>query len=108
MRTCAGTVEMTRRKAVGFQVQAINGEVCLDLLPLIECDEIMSNRSEILSPEVALSHTHLRPLVLYIPEPDPEAQILILLGRDLKVRQQISEPHDANFCPAGDSGGSLY
>ena len=74
MRTCAGTVEMTGRKAVGFQVQAINGEVCLDLPPLIECNAITSNRSEIPSPEVALSHTHLRPVAPYIPEPDPEVQ----------------------------------
>ncbi|KAK0139185.1 hypothetical protein N1851_024265 [Merluccius polli] len=108
MRTCAGTVEMTGRKAVGFQVQAINGEVCLDLPPLIECNEITSNRSEIPSPEVALSHTHLRPVAPYIPEPDPEAQILILLGRDIirvhKVRQQISGPHDAPFAQRLDLG----
>lgn len=71
-----------------------------DLSPLIECNEIMSNRSEIPSPEVALSHAPLRPVVPY-----PEAQILILLGRDLirvhKVRQQINGPHDAPFVCAG-------
>lgn len=108
MRTCAGTVEMTGRKAVGFQVQAVNSELCLDLPPLIECNEIMSNRSEIPSPEVALSHAHLRPVAPYIPEPDPEAQILILLGRDLirvhKVRQQINGPHEAPFAQRLDLG----
>ena len=108
MRTCAGTVEMTERKAVGFQVLAINGEVCLDLPPLIECNEIMSNQSEIPSPEVTLSHTHLSPVAPYIPEPDPEVQILILLGRDLirvhKVRQQINGPHDAPFAQRLDLG----
>ncbi|XP_074501591.1 uncharacterized protein LOC141773627 isoform X2 [Sebastes fasciatus] len=108
MRTCAGTTEMTGRKAAGFQIEAMNGEVCLDLPPLIECNEIMSNRSEIPSPEVARSHAHLRSVVPYIPEIDPEAQILILLGRDLirvhKVRQQINGPYNAPFAQRLDLG----
>ncbi len=84
------------------------GEVCLDLPPLIECNEIMSNRSEIPTPEVALSHAHLRSVAPYIPELDPEAQILILLGRDLirahKVRKQVNGPHDAPFTQRLDLG----
>jgi hypothetical protein len=108
MTTCAGTIEMTGRKAVGFQIEALNCEVCLDLPPLIECNEIMTNRSEIPSPEVALSHAHLRPVAPHIPKPDPEAQILILLGRDLirvhKVRQQIIGPHNAPFAQRLDLG----
>lgn len=31
MRICAGTTEMSRRKAVGFQIEAMNSELCLDL-----------------------------------------------------------------------------
>lgn len=108
MKTCAGTTEMTGRKAVGFQIESVNGEVCLDLPPLIECNEIMSNRSEIPSPEVAHSHAHLRSVAPSIPEIDPEAQILILLGRDLirvhKVRKQINGPHNAPFAQRLDLG----
>lgn len=111
MRTCAGNIEMTRRKAVDSQVQAINGEVCLDLPPFIECNDFMSNQSEIPSPEVALSHTHLRPMWPHIAEPKPEAQILILPGRDLirvhKVRQQINGPHNAPFAQRLDLGGVI-
>lgn len=99
---------MIGRKAVGFQIEAMNGEACLDLPPLIECNEIMSNQSEIPSPEVALSHAHLRTVAPYIPEPDPEAQILILLGKDFirvhKVRQQINGPHNAPFAQRLDLG----
>ena len=44
----------------------------------------------------------------HIPKPDPEAQILILLGRDLirvhKVRQQINGPHNAPFAQRLDLG----
>lgn len=108
MRTCAGTTEMAGRRAVGFQVKGMNSPVCLDLPPLIECDDIMSNRSEIPSPEVALSHAHLGPVAPHIPELDPEAQILILLGRDIirvhKVRQQINGPNNAPFAQRLDLG----
>lgn len=37
MRTCAGATEMTGRRATGFQIEAVNGGVCLDLPRLIEC-----------------------------------------------------------------------
>ncbi|XP_061682545.1 uncharacterized protein LOC133504377 [Syngnathoides biaculeatus] len=108
MRTCAGTTEMTVRKAVGFQIEALNGEVCLDLPPLIECNEVTSNRSEIPSPEIAHSHAHLRSMAPHIPKIDPKAQILILLGRDLiqvhKVRDQINGPHNAPFAQRLDLG----
>ncbi|XP_061691876.1 uncharacterized protein LOC133509143 isoform X1 [Syngnathoides biaculeatus] len=108
MRTCAGTTEMTGRKAVGFQIEALNGEVCLDLPPLIECNEVTSNRSEIPSPEIAHSHAHLRSMAPHIPKIDPKAQILILLGRDLiqvhKVRDQINGRHNAPFAQRLDLG----
>lgn len=108
MRTCAGTSEMAGRKAVGFQVEGISGTVCLDLPPLIECDNIMNSESEIPTPEVALSHPHLRSLAPHIPELDPKAQILILLGRDIirvhKVRQQINGPNNAPFAQRLDLG----
>ncbi|XP_061663174.1 uncharacterized protein LOC133493623 [Syngnathoides biaculeatus] len=116
MRTCAGTTEMTGRKAVGFQIEALNGEVCLDLPPLIECNEVTSNRSEIPSPEIAHSHAHLRSMAPHIPKIDLKAQILILLGRDLiqvhKVRDQIKGPHNAPFAQRLDLGwvivGEVY
>ncbi|XP_061671887.1 beta-1,3-galactosyl-O-glycosyl-glycoprotein beta-1,6-N-acetylglucosaminyltransferase 4 isoform X4 [Syngnathoides biaculeatus] len=94
MRTCAGTTEMTGRKAAGFQIEALNDEVCLDLPPLIECNEVTSNRSEIPSPEIAHSLAHLRSMAPHIPKIDPKAQILILLGRDLiqvhKLKQSLA------------------
>lgn len=108
MRTCAGTTEMTRRKADGFQIEAVNGGVCLDLPPLIECNEILTNKSEIPTPEVAFAHPHLRHIAPHIPKLDPDAQMMILLGRDMirvhKVRQQVNGPHDAPFAQRLDLG----
>lgn len=85
---------MTGRKAVGFQIEAVNGGVCLDLPPLIECNEILTNKSEIPTLEVALAYTHLRHIAPHIPKLDPDAQMMILLGRDMirvhKVREQVN------------------
>ena len=108
MRTCAGITEMTGRKAVGFQIEALDTGECFDLPPLIECNEIMTNRAEIPTPEVALSHTHLKTVAPHLPKLDPDAEILLLLGRDIirvhKVRKQINGPHNAPFAQCLDLG----
>lgn len=82
----------------------------IDLPPLIECNEILNNRSEIPMPEVALCHPHLQPIARFIPKLDLNAQIL-LLGRDLirvyKVRQQINGPHNSPFAQRLDLGWVL-
>ncbi len=68
----------------------------------------MSNRSEIPTPEVALAHPHLKSVAQFIPKLDPDAQILVLLGRDMirvhKARQQINGPHNAPFAQRLDLG----
>lgn len=80
-------------------------------LPLIECNEILDNRSEIPTPEVALCHPHLKPVAKFIPKLDSNAQILLLLGIDLirphKARQQISGPHNYSFSQRLDLGWVL-
>ncbi|XP_061923910.1 uncharacterized protein LOC133663452 [Entelurus aequoreus] len=66
------------------------------------------DRSEIPTPEVARHHNHLRSIAHMIPRLDPEAQILILLGRDVlqvhKVREQRNGPHSAPFAQRLDLG----
>ncbi len=69
LRTCAGVMEMIGRKAHGFQ-KASSGSVSIDLPPLIECNEILNNRLEIPTPEVALCHPHLKPIARFIPKLD--------------------------------------
>ena len=41
------------------------------------------DRSELLTPEAAEHHSHLKPIAHMIPELDPDAQILLLLGWDI-------------------------
>lgn len=98
LKTCAGLIECSGRKANGYQIEASNGGINLALQTLIECDEIPNNRDEIPTPEAALHQPPLKHIASEIPALDPEAHILLLLGRDIlrvhKVRKQINGPHN--------------
>ncbi len=111
LKTCAGLVETSGRKAEGFQVESLDGQTSLLLPPLIECNDILIDRSEIPTPDAARHHPHLRSVARHIPELDPKAEILILLGRDMvrvhKVQQQVSGPHNAPFAQRLDLGWVL-
>ena len=108
LKTCAGVVETSGRRAHGFQVESIDGQVTLSLPTLIECNKIPNNRREIPTPEAAQHHAHLKPLVHHIPKLDPQAPIMLLLGRDIirvhKVRKQINGPHDSPYAQRLDLG----
>ncbi len=84
LKTCAGVSQKTGRRAHGFQVASVDGRVIYSLPTLIECDDIPDDRSEIPTPQVALHHPHLKDIAGQIPEIDPDASIMMLLGRDHK------------------------
>ncbi|KAI2644797.1 Paraneoplastic antigen-like protein 5 [Labeo rohita] len=108
LRTCSGIIETSGKKAEGFQIESLDGKVLISLPPLIECHEIMNNRSEIPTPSAVLYQPHLRHIAKHIPELEPEAEILLLLGRDVirahKVRQQVNGPNNAPFAQRLDLG----
>ncbi|XP_059833912.1 uncharacterized protein LOC132398455 isoform X2 [Hypanus sabinus] len=108
LRTCSGNMETQGRKAEGFQLESLDGKVIICLPPLLECNEILNNRTEIPTPSAVLHQPHLRHIAKHIPELDPTAEILLLLGRDVpqvhKVRQQVNGPHDAPFAQRLDLG----
>ena len=108
LRTCAGVKEMIGRRASGYKVESLEGKISVPLPSLIECNEIPNNRDEIPTPNVALHHAHLRSIAHLIPELDPDAPILLLLGRDIirvhKVRKQINGPHDLPYAQKLDLG----
>lgn len=107
----AGLVETSGRKAEGLQVESLDGQTSLPLPPLIECNEILNDRSEIPTPDAARHHPHLSSVAAHIPELDPNAEILILLDRDIvrfhKVWQQVSGPPDTPFAQKMDLGWVL-
>ncbi|XP_073471088.1 uncharacterized protein [Aquarana catesbeiana] len=75
---------------------------------LVECYQIPDEREEISTPEAAYHHPHLRHLVKEIPAMDMNAEILILLRRDIlrvhKVRKQCNGPDDAPYAQKLDLG----
>lgn len=66
------------------------------------------DRSEIPTPEAAKHHSHLKPIAHLIPELDPNAQILLLLGRDVlkvhKVGDQCNGPNNTPYAQKLDLG----
>lgn len=108
LRTCAGTIETTGRRASDFTIESFNKKVQFPLPTLIECGMIPDNKTEIPSPEVAHHHLHLRSITHLIPAVEPDVSILLLLGRDIlqvhKVRQQINGPYNAPYAQRLDLG----
>ncbi|XP_032413047.1 uncharacterized protein LOC116716235 [Xiphophorus hellerii] len=108
LRTCSGVVETWGKTAQGFQIESLDGSVVIPLPPLIECQDIPNNRSEIPTPSAVLHQPHLQSVAKYLPELDPKAEILLLLGRDVlrvhKVRQRVNGPHNAPFAQRLDLG----
>ncbi|XP_073769028.1 uncharacterized protein [Danio rerio] len=108
LRTCAGVKESAGRRASGYEVESLDGTVCISLPSLIECNDIPNNRDEIPTPDVARSHTHLKSMAHFIPELDPKAPIMLLLGRDVirvhKVRKQVNGPHNLPYAQKLDLG----
>ena len=108
LRICAGVKDASGRRASGYEVESSDGSVQITLPSLIECNNIPNNRDEIPTPEVAFHHPHLQPVAQHIPELDPQAEIMLLLGRDLirvhKVRKQLNGPHNVPYAQKLDLG----
>ncbi|KAL2082436.1 hypothetical protein ACEWY4_022254 [Coilia grayii] len=111
LRTCSGTVETFGRKASDFMIEDLSGKVTIPLPTLTECNDLPDNRAEIPTPNAALHQPHLAKIAEHIPELDPTAEILLLLGRDIirahKVREQINGHLNAPFAQRLDLGWVL-
>ncbi|KAI7789362.1 hypothetical protein IRJ41_022847, partial [Triplophysa rosa] len=108
LRTCSGVTETVGQKASDYQIESEDGKVILSLPSLLECNNFPDNRIDIPTPSAALYHSHLKPIAPFIPDLDPDAAIMILLGRDIirvhKVRRQVNGPHDAPYAQKLDLG----
>ncbi|XP_038155640.1 uncharacterized protein LOC119792876 [Cyprinodon tularosa] len=108
LKTCAGLTGVSGRRAGGFMVESINEQLSLPLPTLLECNDIPNNRSEIPTPQAASHHAHLQRIADKIPPLDSDADILLLLGRDVlrvhKVREQVNGPGDSPFAQKLDLG----
>ncbi|XP_034053860.1 uncharacterized protein LOC117533931 [Gymnodraco acuticeps] len=108
LRTCAGVKESAGRRASGYEVESLDGTVHIPLPSLIECNDIPNNRNEIPTPDVALNHAHLKSVAHLIPDIEPQAPIMLLLGRDVirvhKVRKQMNGSHNQPYAQNLDLG----
>lgn len=108
LKTCSGVMDVTGRRANNFIIESLDGMTRLFLPTLIECDMIPDDRAEIPSPDVALHYPHLKTVASKIPDVDPQAKILILLGRDIlcvhKVREQHNGHHNEPYAQRLDLG----
>lgn len=108
LQTCSGKATTTGRRAENFFIQSMDEKTDLRLPPLIECDSVPDDRTEIPSPEIAQHHHHLLPIANQIQPVDHHAPILLLLGRDIlrvhKVREQINGPNNAPYAQRLDLG----
>ncbi|KAI2663492.1 Acid-sensing ion channel 5 [Labeo rohita] len=108
LKTCAGHTETAGRRASGYTVASVDNKISIHLPTLLECNQIPNVCTEIPTPEAAFHHVHLKRITDKIPPLDPDAKILLLLGRDIlqvhKVREQISGPGDAPFAQRLDLG----
>lgn len=108
LQTCSGTGLTAGRRAFGYIIESIDGTLVTPLPTLIECNMIPNKREEIPTPAAANAHRHLASIAHEVPPLDCNAEILLLLGRDIlrvhKVRSQINGPHDAPYAQRLDLG----
>ena len=67
LESCSGKTAVTGRRAKGYTVQSLDGTATMTLPEMIECNDIPNVRSEIATPDVAKSHTHLCGIADQIP-----------------------------------------
>ena len=79
------------RRAHNLVIESFDGMQSHTLPILTECNAIPDNREEILTPAAARAHPHLEAITEKIPELDPEAEILLLVGRDAPPLHKIHE-----------------
>lgn len=81
-------------------VTSLDDSTTHQLPPVIECDAVLDNRNEIATPDIAKRFPHLANIASHIPELDPEAKILLLIGRDLIIAHHVLDQrisHDAPY-----------
>lgn len=93
LKTCAGVTQVSGRRVSDYVVQSIDGKMSFPRPTLIECNAIPNNKKEIPTAEAASHHPHLKAIAAEIPPLDQEADILLLIGRNLlrvhKVRKHM-------------------
>lgn len=97
LQTCSGVNSMTSRIGRNLMVSSLDGNTIHRLPPTVECETIPDNRKEISTPDVGNQFPHLAEIANYITELDPQADILLLIDRNLIEAHHVL---DQNFSMA--------
>ena len=107
LTSCAGRVHTSGRRITGLMVATTDNSVVMELPTITECNEIPNEKHEIPTLEVVKHHSHLKDLPL--APLNPQAEILLLIGRDLleahHVQSQRLGPKNAPFVQQPNLGG---
>ncbi|XP_063448356.1 uncharacterized protein LOC134727857 [Mytilus trossulus] len=100
LSSCSGSFSEYGRRASDFAVESFDASCKLNLPTLIECDQVPDIRTEIPSPDVAHAYNHLRDIADFIPDINDNADIMLLIGRDLlKAHHVIDQRLGTEHCP---------
>lgn len=81
LTSCAGRIQTSGRKMSGLMVATIDDSVVMELPTITECNEVPNGKHEIPTLDVVKYHPHIQDLPFALM--DPQAEILLLIGRDL-------------------------
>ena len=102
LETCSGIKYTKGRRAQGLVIESIDERVKYSLPSITECNEIPNNRDEIPTPNDARVYPHLKRIAHDIPQLDDNADILLLIGRDVPPLHKVQESiNGATHAPWG-------
>ena len=78
----------------------MGGKYTVTLHSVIECDAIPDSKEETLTPAVGRAHPHLKEIANKIPEIDPEADIHLLVGRNVPQLHKVHESRNGKSASA--------
>ena len=89
MASCAGGAIKRGRCASDYIVESYDEECMLNLPTMIECDDIPNERSEIPTPDIGKNYPHLEEACKHLYPLQKNAEILLLIGRDLPEAHHV-------------------
>ena len=91
MESCSGRSTSSGRIVGGLVVESVSNNLQMKLPPVIECDNIPDNQTEIPTPDVARHYPHLHDIAHQLHEHDASMKIMLLIGRDLSSAHHVLE-----------------
>ncbi|XP_052216072.1 uncharacterized protein LOC127834351 isoform X1 [Dreissena polymorpha] len=96
LSTCAGSVKTVGRRMSGLAIESHDNTCVLKCPAVLECNDIPDNKGEIATPNIARLYPHLKDIAHLVPEFCPEAESLLLIGRDMSEAHHVLDQKVGN------------